>query len=159
MVYRIKWYLISFIPKSTKIISPAMQISLTNKSNTPSTMAGSSECHFFVIIGMRNLTNGFIIAHLVRDKRGDSNAIPSHIAVWGIHRIHIFFLLRINWHAWIWINSTFLYDFPLIWNYPPQKEHYLWVWQLVKKKRRRYNSIHSPLCNNILYELEMKKCP
>lgn len=47
MVYRIKWYLISFIPKSTKIISPAMQISLTNKSNTPSTMAGSSECHFF----------------------------------------------------------------------------------------------------------------
>lgn len=93
MVYRIKWYLISFIPKSTKIISPAMQISLTNKSNTPSTMAGSSECHFFVIIGMRNLTNGFIIAHLVRDKRGDSNAIPSHIAVWGIHRIHIFFYL------------------------------------------------------------------
>lgn len=93
MVYRIKWHLISFIPKSTKIISPAMQISLTNKSNTHSTMAGSSECHFFVIIGMRNLTNGFIIAHLVRDKRGDSNAIPSHIAVWGIHRIHIFFYL------------------------------------------------------------------
>lgn len=93
MVYRIKWYLISFIlnlprlsPLQCKFRSPTNQIHLQP-------WRGHQNVIFFVIIGMRNLTNGFIIAHLVRDKRGDSNAIPSHIAVWGIHRIHIFFFI------------------------------------------------------------------
>lgn len=63
-------------------------------------MVGLLECYFFVIIGMRNLINGFIIVYFVRDKRGDSNVIFLYIVVWGIYCIYIFFF-GINWYVWI----------------------------------------------------------
>lgn len=94
MVYRIKWYLISIIPKSTKIISPAMQISLTNKSNTPSTMAGSSECHFFVIIGMRNLTDSSL--HILSETREAIVTLSPHTLQCGAFTAFIFFFYLVS---------------------------------------------------------------